>query len=361
MSIPINLNDDLFEWQDDAEVTSCFICDRPYNIFFNRRHHCRKCGKVVCGDCSSQFISYFPNTPIVTEPHVVFPQYSKPHTKYRTCDQCVEEILMIRRALFNSDTRSHTTTIASSVETDHEDNNNGAVSGGGGGGGGDDVHGDIHSDGNNDGGDNNSLTKHVSHQYTRHLHNSTPSLRATHDLSSDSNLCPVCATNLLKLYIADIHSHAQDKTYLQKISNEDYEKFKEFHINQCLTNFDFDTNHSNRFSPDNLKTLKNKMLVYNIPPIPKPMYENIESGSNSLPIEKANKLEEIKGDAYDEEDDDDEEEEEEDNECVICLESLNPGDKVGRLECLCVFHYKCIKDWFNKKGYGECPVHFLHK
>ena len=59
--------------------------------------------------------------------------------------------------------------------------------------------------------------------------------------------------------------------------------------------------------------------------------------------------------------DDDEEEEEEDNECVICLESLNPGDKVGRLECLCVFHYKCIKDWFNKKGYGECPVHFLHK
>lgn len=54
-------------------------------------------------------------------------------------------------------------------------------------------------------------------------------------------------------------------------------------------------------------------------------------------------------------DDDDE------NECVICLESLKPGDKVGRLECLCVFHYKCIKDWFNKKGYGECPVHFLHK
>ena len=135
---------------------------------------------------------------------------------------------MIRRALFNSDIRSHTTTIASSVETDHEDNNNGAVSGGGGGGGGDDVHGDIHSDGNNDGGDNNSLTKHVSHQYTRHLHNSTPSLRATHDLSSDSNLCPVCATNLLKLYIADIHSHAQDKTYLQKYLMKIMKNLKNF-------------------------------------------------------------------------------------------------------------------------------------
>ncbi|GEQ69626.1 hypothetical protein JCM33374_g3299 [Metschnikowia sp. JCM 33374] len=49
-----------------------------------------------------------------------------------------------------------------------------------------------------------------------------------------------------------------------------------------------------------------------------------------------------------------------DAECVICLEDLCPGDKVGRLECLCVFHYKCIKDWFNKKSYAECPVHFLH-
>lgn len=342
MSHIINTDDDLLEWQDDSEVNSCFICERPYNIFFNRRHHCRKCGKVVCGDCSSQFISYFPNTPIVTDPDVIVPQYSKLHTKYRTCDRCVEEILMIRRALFNSDNRSHTTN-ASSVETNHDGDNHH--------GGGEDGDGDGDGDG-----DNNSLTKHASHQYTRHLHNSTPSLKGlSHELSSDSNLCPVCATNLLKLYIADIHSHAQDKTYLQKISNEDYEKFKEFHINQCLTNFDFDTNHSNRFSPDNLKTLKNKMLVYNIPPIPKPMYENIESGSNSLPIEKTtNKLEDYKNDSGDDYDD-------EYDECVICLESLNPGDKVGRLECLCVFHYKCIKDWFNKKGYGECPVHFLHK
>ncbi|KAG7842006.1 hypothetical protein KL942_000744 [Ogataea angusta] len=39
----------------------------------------------------------------------------------------------------------------------------------------------------------------------------------------------------------------------------------------------------------------------------------------------------------------------EDNECVICFEEFHAGDKVGRLECLCCFHYKCIKDWINRK------------
>lgn len=34
-------------------------------------------------------------------------------------------------------------------------------------------------------------------------------------------------------------------------------------------------------------------------------------------------------------------------ECPICFEEMVPGEKVGRLECLCVFHYKCIKGWFN--------------
>ncbi|CDO92336.1 unnamed protein product [Kluyveromyces dobzhanskii CBS 2104] len=36
-------------------------------------------------------------------------------------------------------------------------------------------------------------------------------------------------------------------------------------------------------------------------------------------------------------------------ECPICFEDMLPGQKVGRLECLCVFHYHCIKSWFKKK------------
>lgn len=57
------------------------------------------------------------------------------------------------------------------------------------------------------------------------------------------------------------------------------------------------------------------------------------------------------------------------SECPICFEEMLPGEKVGRLECLCVFHYQCIKGWFEKKaqkmkykdiqfiGKNFCPLH----
>lgn len=44
-------------------------------------------------------------------------------------------------------------------------------------------------------------------------------------------------------------------------------------------------------------------------------------------------------------------------ECSVCFERMMPGDNVGRLECLCVFHEKCILLWFTRKGAGVCPVH----
>lgn len=47
-------------------------------------------------------------------------------------------------------------------------------------------------------------------------------------------------------------------------------------------------------------------------------------------------------------------------ECVICFEDFVEGDSVGRLECLCIYHEKCILDWFARKGAGECPVHAVH-
>lgn len=37
----------------DPDIESCFICERPFSIF-SRRHHCRKCGTVVCKTCSNQ-------------------------------------------------------------------------------------------------------------------------------------------------------------------------------------------------------------------------------------------------------------------------------------------------------------------
>jgi len=47
-------NDHAAVWVPDSEANSCMICKRSSFNVINRRHHCRKCGSVVCGACSSQ-------------------------------------------------------------------------------------------------------------------------------------------------------------------------------------------------------------------------------------------------------------------------------------------------------------------
>ncbi|EME45991.1 hypothetical protein DOTSEDRAFT_70113 [Dothistroma septosporum NZE10] len=47
-------------------------------------------------------------------------------------------------------------------------------------------------------------------------------------------------------------------------------------------------------------------------------------------------------------------------ECVICFEEFEPGDEMGRMECLCKFHRVCIRQWWDTKGQGSCPTHQLH-
>lgn len=38
-------------WQDDESSEVCIKCKAEFGLF-NRRHHCRRCGVLVCGDCS---------------------------------------------------------------------------------------------------------------------------------------------------------------------------------------------------------------------------------------------------------------------------------------------------------------------
>lgn len=63
-------------WVPDAESNNCMICKKSQFTFLNRRHHCRKCGAVVCGNCSTQ--------------KVLLPsQSSKP---LRVCDPCYDNL-----------------------------------------------------------------------------------------------------------------------------------------------------------------------------------------------------------------------------------------------------------------------------
>lgn len=285
-------------WQPDSAAAACFLCSTKFT-FFNRRHHCRKCGRLVCADCSAQSISYFTNSQVL---HADGPPLrAQPHQHYRTCDDCVDEVRMIRRALFDS------TPGPDSVEATPEC---ASVA---------------------------SATK-----YTPHVNAHTDlalTLLNVGDTHLDNNLCPVCAVDLLPLYVRE------QRALGGELSHAAYEAFKEAHVGDCLVAFDFNLDHLRLALPPSGLQARNRMLVYNIPPIPRPSYEIIETQSQVGLLHSTATVQAEKDD---------------EDECVICLDDLKPGDKVGRLECLCVFHYRCIKDWFNKKGYGECPVHYLH-
>ena len=38
-------------WQNDEDRNSCSICDSKFG-WSKRKHHCRRCGRIVCSDCS---------------------------------------------------------------------------------------------------------------------------------------------------------------------------------------------------------------------------------------------------------------------------------------------------------------------
>ncbi|KAF7592684.1 carboxypeptidase Y-deficient [Aspergillus hancockii] len=52
------LEQTVVSWQDDSSVSRCPFCQQDFTGYTFRRHHCRTCGRVVCGDpatgCSTE-------------------------------------------------------------------------------------------------------------------------------------------------------------------------------------------------------------------------------------------------------------------------------------------------------------------
>lgn len=44
-------------WMPDNSCHKCFECEHSFNLI-NRKHHCRKCGKIFCGACTNNTIPY---------------------------------------------------------------------------------------------------------------------------------------------------------------------------------------------------------------------------------------------------------------------------------------------------------------
>ena len=62
------------EWEPDSASSVCRVCSAKWGIFTNRRHHCRKCGRLVCNGCSKARVNLTP--------------YDKKPS--RTCDDCLK-------------------------------------------------------------------------------------------------------------------------------------------------------------------------------------------------------------------------------------------------------------------------------
>uniref|UniRef100_A0A665W4P1 Zinc finger FYVE domain-containing protein 26 n=1 Tax=Echeneis naucrates TaxID=173247 RepID=A0A665W4P1_ECHNA len=62
------------DWVPDTRQHVCMVCQRERFTMFNRRHHCRRCGRLVCHACSERKM----------------PLEGCPGDEVRVCDQCYD-------------------------------------------------------------------------------------------------------------------------------------------------------------------------------------------------------------------------------------------------------------------------------
>ncbi|XP_050315884.1 pleckstrin homology domain-containing family F member 2 isoform X2 [Anthonomus grandis grandis] len=95
-------------WVPDGKAPVCMHCEKTQFTLINRRHHCRKCGAVVCGPCSNKR-------------HLLPNQSSKP---LRVCLRCYD-LLNDAKANHSVDSANKSNNQDSSGEEDSDDDDDG--------------------------------------------------------------------------------------------------------------------------------------------------------------------------------------------------------------------------------------------
>ncbi len=86
------------QWIDSSSVVSCYRCGVVFSMFV-RKHHCRFCGRVFCGSCTSQKMPIptllRQELPLSPSPDNYLTMYMKSHDENRPrrlCEECQHRI-----------------------------------------------------------------------------------------------------------------------------------------------------------------------------------------------------------------------------------------------------------------------------
>ncbi|KAI0770972.1 FYVE-domain-containing protein [Trametes elegans] len=86
-------------WKPDSQAVHCdtFLCRKAFSIW-ERRHHCRKCGGVFCGECTSRTTPLLDTSklsflhPPRNVPIFLYNSPESPVLDARVCDDCWDQI-----------------------------------------------------------------------------------------------------------------------------------------------------------------------------------------------------------------------------------------------------------------------------
>ncbi|GAW20685.1 hypothetical protein ANO14919_101940 [Xylariales sp. No.14919] len=346
-------------WQPDAEVQFCPICNVQFSMFL-RKHHCRKCGRVVCNSCSPHRIT-IPHPYIVRPPGDPgpVPQHSYPGVergvadfsaigggeRVRLCNPCVPDpnttppqAQRSSRPVIVDGRSSRARPPSNSLGDYGAGLRPGPLPG----------YGIVRTRSATTGAGQDELQfipvpvsfpslygypprqppqRHMSGSSRPHypppmghpggahgtwssvpgsgLNRPLPRTPTPEPEIPEEDACPVCHCELPSRHLPL------------------YEDLREAHIDYCITL------HSGGSSRTAAAT---------------------ESGSHGTPPPRTTRRTRMFPYVATEKDCAN------DAECTICLEEFKVGDEMARLECFCRFHRSCIDSWFINRP-GRCPVH----
>jgi hypothetical protein len=73
LDYPTSIERDGVGWVHDSSSESCYVCEKPFGVWHGSKHHCRKCGNLVCDTCSKKRVTM---------------EATEGKGRFRICDNC---------------------------------------------------------------------------------------------------------------------------------------------------------------------------------------------------------------------------------------------------------------------------------